>query len=134
MPRTSPAPSWRCSAGAWLPPGKDWLREQLESFGPLAPGWLEHAEAWRAGTLAWSGEPRGWIQLTAEQLHLEQQGLLMAFERELLRLSAAGDRQLPVIDSSSFLSAAFSLSSRSSGLMVSVRVPTNDPSSSPPLL
>jgi hypothetical protein len=66
-----------------LPPGKDWLREQLESFGPLAPGWLEYAEARRAGTLAWSGEPRSWIQLSVEQLHLEQQGLLMAFEREL---------------------------------------------------
>jgi hypothetical protein len=66
-----------------LPPGKGWLREQLESFGPLAPGWLEHAEARRAGTLAWSGEPRSWPQLSAEQLHLEQQALLMSFEREL---------------------------------------------------
>jgi len=66
-----------------LPPGRNWLREQLESFGPLVPEWLERAEAWRAGTSAWSGEPRSWTQLSAERLLLEQQGLLMAFEREL---------------------------------------------------
>lgn len=65
------------------PPGRGWLRGQLEPFGPLAPGWLESAEAWRAGTLAWSGEPGSWTQRSPEQLHLEQQGLLMAFEREL---------------------------------------------------
>jgi hypothetical protein len=66
-----------------LPPGEDWLREQLEPFCPLAPGWLDDAKAWRAGRPAWSGEPGSWIQLSPEQLHLEQQGLIMAFEREL---------------------------------------------------
>ncbi len=65
------------------PPGTRWLREQLEPFGPLAPGWLEHVEIWRAGTSEWRGEPGNWTRRSAEQLHLEQQGLLMAFEREL---------------------------------------------------
>jgi hypothetical protein len=65
------------------PPGKSWLREQLEPFGPPVPAWLECAEGWRSGTLAWSGEPGRWTQRSPEQLHLEQQGLLMAFEREL---------------------------------------------------
>jgi hypothetical protein len=66
-----------------LPPGKGWLREQLEPFEPLAPGWLEQAELWRDGTLAWGGEPGSWARHSPEQLHLEQRGLLMAFEREL---------------------------------------------------
>jgi hypothetical protein len=65
------------------PPGKGGLREQLEPFGPLAPGWLEQAELWRAGTLPWRGEPGNWARHSPEQLHLEQRGLLMAFEREL---------------------------------------------------
>jgi hypothetical protein len=64
-------------------PGEAWLHEQLEPFGPLAPGWLERVQSYRSGVWTWSGEPEQWAQLSPEQLLLEQQGLLMAFEREL---------------------------------------------------
>jgi len=64
-------------------PGEDWLHEQLEPFGPLAPGWLERAQSYRSGVWTWSGEPERWAQLSPDQLLFEQQGLVMAFEREL---------------------------------------------------
>lgn len=64
-------------------PGEDWLRAQLEPFGPLAPGWLERARSYRTGLWTWSGEPQRWSRLSAEHVLLEQQGLVMAFEREL---------------------------------------------------
>ncbi len=64
-------------------PSQPWLREQLEPFGPLAPGWLERALAWRAGQERWSSAPELWAGLTAKQLQLEQQALVMAFEQEL---------------------------------------------------
>jgi hypothetical protein len=62
---------------------EDWLPAQLEPFGPLAPGWLERAQSYRTGVWTWSGEPERWAQLSPEHLMLEQQGLVMAFEREL---------------------------------------------------
>jgi hypothetical protein len=64
-------------------PGKEWLRERLEPFGPLTPGWLERALAWRSSEWAGPGGLGSWAQLSQEQLHLEQQALVMAFEREL---------------------------------------------------
>jgi hypothetical protein len=63
--------------------GEDWLHAQLEPFGPLAPGWIERACSYRSGVWTWSGEPERWAQLSPDQLLLEQQGLVMAFEREL---------------------------------------------------
>ncbi len=65
-------------------PGEDWLREQLEPFGPLVPGWLERAHACRSGTWTGSSTPERWAQLSPRQHQLEQQALVMAFERELL--------------------------------------------------
>ncbi|MBN1209156.1 MAG: hypothetical protein JXB05_30140 [Myxococcaceae bacterium] len=62
---------------------EQWLREQVEPFGPLAPGWLERALAWRTGGARWSSAPEAWAGLSARQLHLEQQALVMAFEQEL---------------------------------------------------
>lgn len=65
-------------------PSEHWLREQLEPFGDLEPGWLERAQACRSGSRTWSGTPEQWAQLSPRQLQLEQQALVMAFERELL--------------------------------------------------
>ncbi|WP_224247636.1 hypothetical protein [Hyalangium gracile] len=64
-------------------PGQDWLHEQLQPFGPLAPGWLERAQACRSGEWMWRGTAASWSLLSLQQLQLEQQELVMAFEREL---------------------------------------------------
>lgn|GEM_PF-1674726 len=66
-----------------LPAGEGWCREQLEPLGPLASGWLKRACSYRTGTWTWNGDPESWARLSAEQLHLEQQGLVLAFEQEL---------------------------------------------------
>jgi hypothetical protein len=64
-------------------PGDEELREQLAPLGTLAPGWLERAQSYRAGAWNWGGAPELWVCLSPEQLQLEQQGLVMAFEHEL---------------------------------------------------
>ncbi|HEX8704986.1 MAG TPA: hypothetical protein VF815_39500 [Myxococcaceae bacterium] len=64
-------------------PGEPGLLEQLDPFGPLAPGWLDRALAYRAGEWDWKGNPEQWLQLTVEQFLYEQQALVMAFERYL---------------------------------------------------
>ncbi|WP_224369134.1 hypothetical protein [Hyalangium versicolor] len=63
--------------------GEGWLRERLEPLGPLAPGWLERAQACRSGEWMWRGSPQSWHQLSVSQLQFEQQELVMAFELEL---------------------------------------------------
>jgi hypothetical protein len=63
--------------------GEEWLREHLEPFGSLVPGWLERAQDCRVSEGAWSAAPESWPLLGAEQLHLEQQALVMSFEQEL---------------------------------------------------
>jgi hypothetical protein len=64
-------------------PSEAWLRERLAPFGPLTPGWLERTLTWRSNEGVWGGPPDSWSRLSSEQLHLEQQALVMAFEREL---------------------------------------------------
>jgi hypothetical protein len=64
-------------------PGEPGLLEQLAPFGPLAPGWLDRALAYRAGEWSWTGKPEQWLQLSAEQFLYEHQALVMAFERHL---------------------------------------------------
>jgi hypothetical protein len=64
-------------------PGEPGLLEQLAPFGPLEPGWLDRALAYRAGAWSWTGTPEHWARLPAEQFLFEQQALVMAFEREL---------------------------------------------------
>ncbi len=65
-------------------PDEACLRERLALFGPLVPGWMERAFTLRSGQWRWKGVSEGWAQLTPERLLLEQQSLIMAFERELL--------------------------------------------------
>jgi hypothetical protein len=64
-------------------PGEPGLLEQLAPFGPLAPGWLDRALAYRTGDWSWTGKPEHWLQLSVEQFLYEQQALVMAFERHL---------------------------------------------------
>jgi hypothetical protein len=63
--------------------GEPGLLEQLAPFGPLTPGWLDRALAYRAGEWSWKGTPELWARLPPEQFLFEQQALVMAFEREL---------------------------------------------------
>jgi hypothetical protein len=64
-------------------PAEPWLRTQLEPIGPLLPGWLERARACRTGAWQERASPERWAQLSVEQIHQEQQSLVMAFEHTL---------------------------------------------------